>query len=48
MLILGVDSPMSSDPTATAIELEAAGFASTACTESVRRPLAVGSTITEL
>jgi hypothetical protein len=47
-LRLGVDSSMPSDPTATLINLEAAGLASVVCTERIGEPLAVGSTNTQL
>jgi hypothetical protein len=48
MLRLGVDSPVSSDPTATVIYFEAAGLASMICTKRIGKPFAVGSTNTEL
>ena len=48
MLSLRVDSSVPSDPTATLIDLEAAGLASTVCTERVGEPFAVGSTNTQL
>ena len=48
MLRLGVDSSVPSDPTATLIDLEAAGLASAVCTERVGKPFAVGSTNTQL
>ena len=48
MLRLGVGSPVPSDPMATAIDLEAAGLASMACTERIGKPFAVGSMNTQL
>ena len=48
MLRLRVDSSVPSDPTATVIDLEAAGLASAVCTERIGQPFAVGSTNTQL
>ena len=48
MLRLRVDSSVPSDPTATLIDLEAAGLASAVCTERIGEPFAVRSKNTQL